>query len=91
MHWSWENNPADNLAVIMYEVQLTWEEVNKTQALREELEIFLASKLGTSLYITLKKQPVNAWYEEITRIYESQKMKKKYRKEKGLNCCNNRH
>jgi len=83
MHWSWENNPADDLTVIMHVVQLTWEEVNKTQELREELETFLASKLGTSLYITLKERPVNAWYEEITRIYESQKMNKNTEKKKS--------
>ena len=83
MHWSWENNPADDLAVIMHAVQLTWEEVNKTQELREELETFLASKLGTSLYITLKERPVNEWYEEITRIYKSQKMNKYTKEEKS--------
>ena len=83
MHWSWENNPADDLTVIMHAVQLTWEEVNKTQELREELETFLASKLGTNLYITLKERPVNAWYEEITRIYKSQKMNKNTEKKKS--------
>ena len=38
---------------------------------------------NVSLYITLKQRPVHAWYEEITRIYESQKMNKNTEKKKS--------
>jgi len=73
MRWNWRTNPADKIASILTEVQLTWDEVVKQPALREELEAALASKLDISLQLKITQRPPEEWKQAITEIWESVK------------------
>ena len=73
MRWNWRTNPADKIANILSEVQLTWDDVIRQPALREELEAALASKVDISLQLRITQKPVQQWEQEITAIWESVK------------------
>ena len=73
MRWNWRSNPADKIANILAQVQLTWEEVENQPALREELEAALGSKLDVSLQLEITQRPPEEWKQAITEIWESVK------------------
>ena len=73
MRWNWRTNPADKIANILSEVQLTWDDVVQQPALREELEAALASKVDISLQLRITQKPIHQWEQEITAIWESVK------------------
>ena len=73
MKWNWRTNPADKISSIISEVQLTWDELAKQPALREELEAALASKVDISLQLKITQQPPQEWKRVITDIWESVK------------------
>ena len=73
MKWNWRTNPADKISSIISEVQLTWDDVARQPALREELEAALASKVDISLQLKITQQPPQEWKRVITDIWESVK------------------
>jgi len=76
MRWSWETNPADKILAILHEVNLTWEDVVSNDAARDDFKAIIASKMTPSLYMMLCQKPVNEWYAEITKIWESMRINK---------------
>jgi len=73
MQWSWQMNPADVLTGIMTASQLTWDEVLRTPALKEELEVAMASKMDLSLHLQITKRDPKEWRKAITEIWEKVK------------------
>ena len=73
MRWNWRSNPADKIANILAQVQLTWEELENQPALREELEAALGSNLNVSLQLEITQRPPEEWKQAITEIWESVK------------------
>ena len=73
MQWTWQINPADVLTGIMTTSQLTWDEVLRTPALREELEAVMASKMDISFHLQITKRDPKEWRKARTEIWEKVK------------------
>ena len=89
MSWSWETNPADRILAIMHEVHFTWDDVENNDALREEIKLFIGSKMDISTYSTLCEKPVKEWYDEITNIWRILKFKEPAEKDRNAKPINN--
>jgi len=73
MRWNWRSNPADKIANILAQAQLTWEELETQPALRKELEAALGSNLDVSLQLEITQRPPEEWKQAITKIWETVK------------------
>jgi len=89
VHWSWETNPADRISAIIHEVHCTWDGVENNEALRDEIRVFMKSKMDLSTYLHLCEKPAKGWYDEITKMWRIVKNKEPVERDSNIKLVNN--